>query len=137
NSKQRESEAVFLPRSPAILGPHGAGGAAGPRCPRSCPRACGAPESCPAGAACWMPAAGAPWVTRTLNAIPAKIAPNTIAEMLKPVRTNRFVIRCSLEFSEYFATYHRHAEPYKLQFQIPMIHQYLSNDHARRNKAER
>ena len=63
--------------------------------------------------------------------------PETIAEMLKPVRTNRFVIRCSLEFSEYFATYHRHAEPYKLQFQIPMIHQYLSNDHARRNKAER
>src|SRR2546426_1188198 len=33
SSKQRELFAVFAPNSPAILGPHGAAGVAGPRCP--------------------------------------------------------------------------------------------------------
>src|SRR2546422_102515 len=34
SSKQREFFAVFVPNSPTILGPHGAAGASGPRCPR-------------------------------------------------------------------------------------------------------
>src|SRR5436190_24071987 len=33
SSKQRELFAVFAHNSPAILGPHGAAGVAGPRCP--------------------------------------------------------------------------------------------------------
>src|SRR3989442_14310495 len=65
SSKQREFFAVFVPNSPTILGPHGAAGASGPRCPL--------------------------WVSNP-TAKPTIRTPPTSPEKLKQVSTNCFVI---------------------------------------------
>src|SRR2546426_12108040 len=63
SSKQREFFAVFVPKSPVILGPHGAGGVAVPRCPF--------------------------WVANP-TATPMIRTPKTIPKRPKRVRTNCF-----------------------------------------------
>src|SRR5207245_9249638 len=65
SSKQREFFAVFVPNSPTLLGPHGAAGASGPRCPL--------------------------WVANP-TAKPTIRTPTTGPERLKRVSTNCFFI---------------------------------------------
>src|SRR5262249_8478960 len=78
SSKQRELFAAFVPKSPAILGPHGAAGAAGPRCPF------------------WTANPAAKPTIRTHTRIP---------ERLKPVSTNCFFINLLLNAPGHRAGY--------------------------------
>src|SRR5436309_4511133 len=78
SSKQREFFAAFIPKSPGILGPHGAAGVAGPRCPL--------------------------W-TANPAAKPTIRTPTRIPERPKPVSTNCFFIALLLNASAHRAGY--------------------------------